>query len=97
MQRAKKQSIKRRLDWIRLSYILDQKGEMSLEELTFSFNEMFKNGKTNREISSIISSYKSYGFETRKIQKIRVYSFNGNLPYVNTRTKNRWLEKIESL
>lgn len=85
------------MDWIRLAYILNKKGEMSLEQLTYSFNEMFKNGKTNREISSIISSYRQAGFEFEKIEGIKYYSFNSDLPYVHRRTKLRWIEKIESL
>ena len=80
-----------------MAYILNEKGEMSLEQLTYSFNEMFKNGKTNREISSIISAYKSYGFESEKIDGSKFYSFNSDLPYVHRRTKLRWIEKIESL
>jgi hypothetical protein len=58
---------------------------------------MFKNGKTNREISSIISSYRQAGFESEKIDGIKIYSFGSELPYVNNRTRNRWIEKIESL
>jgi len=58
---------------------------------------MFKNGKTNREISSIISSYRQAGFECEKIDGIKIYSFRSELPYMNRRTRNRWVEKIESL
>jgi len=76
---------------------LDNKGQMSLDQLTYSFNEMFKNGKTNREISSIISSYRQAGFEFQKIDGKKFYSFNSDLPYVHRRTKSRWIEKIESL
>jgi len=98
MKRSPKLRIKRRLDWIRLSYILNKKGEMSLEELTYSFNQMFPNGsKTKREISSIITAYRSYGFEFEKSNGIKLYSFNSDLPYVHRRTRLRWIEKIESL
>ena len=88
---------RRRLDWIRLAFILEIKGELSLDELTRVFNDMFKNGKTNREVSRIMICYSRYGFNQLVNEKIKMYRFKGQLPDIHTRTINRWKEKIETL
>jgi len=84
---------RRRLDWIRIGFILKEKGDLSLDELTFTFNEMFHNGKTNREVSRIINCYSRFGFES----KAGKYSFSGDLNFIHPRTIQRWIEKIETL
>jgi hypothetical protein len=88
---------RRRLDWIRLGFILEIKGDLSLDELTRVFNEMFKNGKTNREVARILLCYSRYGFNQLVNDKIKMYRFNGQLPDIHNRTIIRWKEKIESL
>lgn len=88
---------RRRLDWIRIGFILKSKGDLSLDELTFTFNEMFHNGKTNREISRIIRCYSRYGFEAAARDSVIVYSFTGDLELIHPRTIQRWIEKIETL
>lgn len=88
---------KKRLDWIRIGFILKVKGDLSLDELTFTFNEMFHNGKTNREISRIIRCYSRYGFQSQAGKSITIYSFNGDLDFIHPRTIQRWIEKIETL
>jgi len=88
---------RKRLDWIRLAFILQFRGSLSLEELTWTFNEMFKNGKTNREVARIMLCYSRYGFKQLHESKIKLYNFNGQLPDLHSRTIERWIEKIESL
>ncbi len=88
---------RKRLDWIRLAFILKTKGDLSLDELTRVFNDMFKNGKTNREVARIMLCYSRYGFKQLQESKIKLYNFNGQLPDLHSRTIERWIEKIESL
>lgn len=88
---------RRRLDWIRIGFILKAKGDLSLDELTFTFNQMFHNGKTNLEISRIIRCYSRYGFESTAGTTVTIYSFNGDLDLIHPRTIQRWIEKIETL
>jgi hypothetical protein len=88
---------RKRLDWIRLAFILQFRGSLSLEELTWTFNEMFKNGKTNREVARIMLCYSRYGFGQLQERKIKLYNFNGQIPDLHSRTIERWIEKIESL
>jgi hypothetical protein len=93
----KKLRISRKYDWIRIAFILNQLGQISLEQLTWTFNEMFHNGKTNREISRIITCYSKKGFE-RTIQAKQIhYSFNSDVPEIHRVTRKRWELKIESL
>lgn len=89
--------VKKKLDWIRIGFILQRKGDLSLEQLTATFNEMFHNGKTNREVSRIIHCYSRYGFESQAGTSVKIYSFNGSLPDIHPRTIQRWIEKIETL
>lgn len=88
---------RRRLDWIRIGFILKTKGDLSLDELTFTFNQMFHNGKTNREIARIMMCYSRYGFESQAGKSPTIYSFNGDLDFIHPRTIQRWIEKIETL
>lgn len=88
---------KKRLDWIRLGFILKVKGDLSLEQLTATFNEMFHNGKTNREVARTMKCYSRYGFESQAGSTVKLYSFNGSLPDIHPRTIQRWFEKIETL
>ena len=92
-----KLKIKKKLDWIRIAYILNSNGNMTLDQITFFFNEMFKNGKTNREVARIIICYQRYGFEVKILDREKSYSFKGDLPYIHRRTSQRWEEKIQSL
>lgn len=88
---------RKRLDWIRIGFILKSKGDLSLEELTFIFNQMFHNGKTNREVARIMMCYSRYGFESSAGKSVKIYSFNGDLDFIHPRTIQRWIEKIETL
>ena len=88
---------RRRLDWIRIGFILKVKGDLSLDELTFTFNEMFHNGKTNREVARIMMCYSRYGFQSIPGSKVTIYSFNGDLDFIHPSTIQRWIEKIETL
>jgi len=88
---------RKRLDWIRIGFILQSKGDLSLDQLTFTFNQMFHNGKTNREVSRIMMCYSRYGFESIAGNKVTIYSFNGDLDFIHPRTIQRWKEKIETL
>jgi len=88
---------RKRLDWIRIGFILKERGDLSLDELTFIFNKMFHNGKTNREVSRIMMCYSRYGFQSKPSSKITTYSFNGDLNFIHPRTIQRWIEKIETL
>jgi hypothetical protein len=88
---------RRRLDWIRIGFILKSKGDLSLDELTFTFNKMFHNGKTNREVARIMMCYSRYGFESRAGKTVTIYSFTGDLEFIHPRTIQRWIEKIETL
>ena len=90
--------VKRKLDWIRLAFILSELGDSDLEILTFIFNEMFKNTKTRREISGIIVSYEKKGFDfPSKTDPSKKYSFFGELPVVHPVTIRRWKKNIEPL
>lgn len=90
--------VKKKLDWIRLSFILIEIGETDLEILTYIFNEMFRNTKTNKEISGIIVSYQKKGFTfPTKSDQSKKYSFNGEFPGVHPKTFNRWKRNIEPL
>ena len=91
--------VKKKLDWKRLAFILEINGETSLEELTDIFNRMFKNGKTKREVSSIIACYSRHGFQSRSVKKKsnKFYKFNGDLSEIHKRTTQRWEEKFNSL
>ena len=88
---------RRRLDWIRIGFILEFKGNLSLNQLTDTYNEMFKITKSNREISRIIRCYQRHGFSYIQDKSIKIYKFNGSLPEIHRRTINRWEEKIQSL
>lgn len=90
--------VKKKLDWIRLSFILIELGPCHLEVLTFAFNEMFRNSKTRREISGIIVSYEKKGFDfpTKKDQN-KKYSFHGEFVGVHPKTFKRWKENIQPL
>ena len=93
-----KLKVKKKLDWIRLAFILDELGDLDLEILTFAFNEMFRNTKTRREISGIIVSYEKKGFDfPTKNQQKKKYSFYGEFPGVHPKTYNRWKKNIEPL
>jgi len=90
--------VKKKLDWVRLAFILIELGDSELEILTFTFNEMFRNTKTNREISGIIVSYQKKGFDfPTKKEPNKKYSFNGMFPGVHPKTFNRWKRNIEPL
>lgn len=92
-----KLSTRRRLDWIRIGFILDSKGKMSLDQITTTYNEMFKITKSNREVARIIRCYQRHGFTYSQDKSIKIYKFNGTLPEIHRRTINRWEEKIQSL
>ena len=100
MQRDKLR-IKKKLDWVRIAYILNEVNGLTLDKINFLLAGMFNQGKiskSNREIASIINSYQSKGFEWEQIDsKIRIYYFTGDLPEIHKRTKNRWNEKIKPL
>jgi len=90
--------VKRKLDWIRISFILSELGDLDLEVLTYVFNEMFRNTKTNREISGIVVSYKAKGFDfPSKDDPNKKYSYMGNSPMIHYKTKKRWKENIQPL
>ena len=93
-----KLKVKKKLDWIRLAFILEELGDLDLEILTFAFNEMFRNTKTRREISGIIVSYEKKGFEfPTKTEQKKKYSFYGEFPGVHPKTYKRWKKNIEPL
>ena len=72
-----KLKVKKKLDWIRLAFILEELGDLDLEILTFAFNEMFRNTKTRREVSGIIVSYEKKGFDfPSRSEPNKKYSFH---------------------
>lgn len=90
--------VKKKLDWIRLAFILEELGDSDLEILTFVYNQMFRNSKSRREISCIIVSYEKKGFDfPTKSNPEKQYSFYGEFPGVNIKTYKRWKENIEPL
>jgi hypothetical protein len=65
MQKGKLR-IKKKLDWVRIAFILNQVNGLTLDKINFILAGMFNQGKiskSNREIASIINSYQSRGFE----------------------------------
>lgn len=97
IMKTPKLKVKKKLDWLRIAFIVNSQAGMSLDQITFVFNEMFKNGKTNREISRIIICYQRHGFEYEIRDRTKHYSFTGKFPDLNRRTLQRWEEKIQSL
>lgn len=93
-----KLKVKKKLDWVRLSFILIELGDLDLEILTYAFNEMFRNTKTRREVSGIIVSYEKKGFDfPSRSEPNKKYSFYGEFPGVHPKTFNRWKENIQPL
>ena len=90
--------VKKKLDWIRLAFILQELGPTDLEVLTYAFNQMFRNSKTRREVSGVIVTYQKKGFDfPSKTIPGKKYEFNGEFPGVHPKTMQRWKKNIEPL
>lgn len=70
---------------------------MSLDDVTSTYNQLFKISKSNREVARIIRCYSRYGFSFKLVSNHKIYQFKGDLPQIHRRTTNRWREKLESL
>jgi hypothetical protein len=90
-------------DWIRIAFILKELGPMHPEQIQFIFNHVWANrSRSSREVAQIIVCYQNKGFQRQKDhqlndRKLKIYSFESNMPKISRNTLKRWKENINPL
>lgn len=89
---------KKKFDWIRVAYILENVGELSLDHIAWIMSSMWRSRSLSRgQIAAVISSHRRKGFSSRINGRIKVYSFEGEIPDLHKDTRRRWREKLTPL
>lgn len=90
-------------DWIRIAFILKELGPMHPEQIQFIFNHVWANrSRSSREVAQIIVCYQNKGFQRQadhqlSDRRLKVYSFESNMPQISRNTLKRWEENINPL
>lgn len=89
---------KKRNDWVRIGFLLEELGPQTVNELTFTFSRAFpERSRSSGSIAGMIVGHKSKGFSRAYFQYQAVYGFHGELPNIPKSTRWRWREKISPL
>lgn len=89
---------KKKSDWVRIAYILDELGPQPIGQLTFLFCKAFPDrGRSSGSIAAVIVGHQSKGFSRIYSTESAIYGFYGNLPELTKATKYRWKAKISPL
>jgi len=90
-------------DWLRIAFILKKMGPMHPEQIQFIFNHVWPNrSRSSREVAQIIVCYQNKGFQRQpdhqlSDRRLKVYSFESNMPQISRNTLKRWEENINPL
>jgi hypothetical protein len=89
---------KKKNDWVRIGFILEELGPQAVNELTFTFSKAFPDrSRCSGSIAALISSYRTKGFSRIYLNHQSIYGFHGDLPPISKTTKYRWRLKISPL
>jgi hypothetical protein len=89
---------KKKFDWIRIAYVLQEEGELSLDHISWMVGSIWRSRSLSRgQIAAVISSHRRKGFSSRIVGRAKVYSFEGELPELHPSTLKRWREKLTPL
>jgi len=90
-------------DWVRIAFILKEMGPMHPEQILFIFNHLWSNrSRSSREVAQIIVCYQNKGFQRQadhqlSDRRLKIYSFESNMPQISRNTLKRWQENINPL
>lgn len=86
---------KKRNDWVRIGFLLEELGPQTVNELTFMFSRAFpERSRSSPSIAGMIVGHQCKGFSRIYFQHQAVYGFHGQLPEIPKSTRWRWQAKI---
>jgi hypothetical protein len=89
---------KKRNDWVRIGFLLEELGPQTVNELVFTFSRAFpERSRSSGSIAGMIAGNQSKGFSRIYIEHQAIYGFHGQLPDIPKSTKWRWMAKISPL
>ena len=89
---------KKKHDWVRIAYILEQLGPQPIAQLTFLFCKAFPDrSRSSGSIAAVIVGHQKKGFSRIYSTESAIYGFYGDLPELTKATKYRWKAKISPL
>jgi len=89
---------KKKHDWVRIAYILEELGPQPIAQLTFLFCKTFPDrSRSSGSIAAVIVGHQKKGFSRIYSTESAIYGFYGDLPELTKATKYRWKAKISPL
>lgn len=93
----------KKTDWVRFAWILQELGDLSANQISYVFNQLWSNrSRSASSVAQIMVAHRSKGFETVEEltfghEHIKIWTFYGEVPEINRRTVARWRDSINPL
>jgi len=93
----------KKTDWVRFAWILEECGDLSANQISYIFNNMWSNrSRSASSVAQIMVAHRSKGFETVQEltfghEHIKIWTFYGQIPEINRRTTIRWRKSLNPL
>ena len=93
----------KKTDWVRFAWILQELGDLSANQISYVFNQLWSNrSRSAASVAQIMVAHRSKGFETVEEltfghEHIKIWTFYGEVPEINRRTVGRWRDMINPL
>jgi len=93
----------KKTDWVRFAWILEECGDLSANQISYIFNNMWSNrSRSASSVAQIMVAHRSKGFETVQEltfghEHIKIWTFYGQVPEINRRTTIRWRKSLNPL
>lgn len=86
-------------DWVLIAFILEKKGEISLNHLSEILGSWKRRDNSNRRLANIMKMYKKKGFQRTNVvysgnSRSSMYVFDGELPKIDPITYSNWENKL---
>jgi hypothetical protein len=86
-------------DWVLIAFILEKKGEISLDHLSQILSRWKMRDNSTRRLANILRMHKNKGFERTEVvyfgnSRSSSYIFYGELPKIHRSTYSDWEKRL---